>query len=184
MFRAAADTPLDIVRLMFEMKARDLYPLVEVKTEPHALNLFRLRVHDTWLMNNCATSGCHGGPYAGPFFLHRRNYKDDRVRYTNLLILERFQMDPEWPLINYAKPEDSLIIQYGLPRELARKPHPDVTGWRAAFSPSNRKLKDSAIEWIGAMMKPRPDYPVEYVPPRLSNPVTNPESTEAGKPTR
>ena len=186
MFRAAADRPLDVVRLMFELKARDLYPKIEVKSEPYSLNMFRLRVHDTWLMNNCATSKCHGGPYAGPLFLHRRNYKDDRVRYTNLLILERLKLDPEWPLINYDKPEDSLIIQYGLPREQARKPHPNVTGWEPAFSPSNKKLQEAATEWIQSMMIPRPDYPVQYEPPRLTQPASRPESTEesTGKPSR
>jgi hypothetical protein len=186
MFRAAADRPLEIVRLMFELKARELYPQIEVRSEPYSLNMFRLRVHDTWLMNNCATSKCHGGPYAGPFFLHRRNYKDDRVRYTNLLILERLKLDPEWPLINYDKPDDSLIIQYGLPREQARKPHPKVTGWEPAFSPSNKKLQEAATEWVRSMMIPRPDYPVQYEPPRLSPggmaPVSS--SSQDAKPSR
>jgi hypothetical protein len=170
---------LDVVRLMFELKARELYKDIEVKSEPYSLNMFRLRVHDTWLINNCATSKCHGGPYAGAFFLHRRNYKDDRVRYTNLLILDRLELDPEWPLVNYDKPDDSLIIQYGLPREQARKPHPRVTGWEPAFSPSNKKLQEAAVEWIQSMMVPRPDYPVQFEPPRLPSNQSRPESTEA-----
>ena len=56
MLRAAADQPLDIVRLMFELRARDLYGQIQVNSEPYSMNLFRQRVHDTWLMNNCATS--------------------------------------------------------------------------------------------------------------------------------
>ena len=167
MFRAAADHPIEIVRLMFELRARDLYPQVQVNSEPYALNLFRQRVHDTWLINNCATSSCHGGPYAGPLFLYRKNYKDERVRYTNLLILERLKLDPQWPLINYEKPEDSLIIQYALPRDVARKPHPLVDGWKAALNSGSQKLKDEAIEWIKAMMQPRPEYPVQFDPPKL-----------------
>ncbi|MHC4107902.1 MAG: hypothetical protein ACYSTY_07445, partial [Planctomycetota bacterium] len=123
MFRA---DPIDLVRLMFELRARELYPQIEVLSEPQALNMFRLRVHDTWLMNNCATSRCHGGVGAGRLFLHRRHYKDERVRYTNLLILERLELDSQWPLINYDEPNMSLIIQHGLPRTEARLPHPDV----------------------------------------------------------
>lgn len=165
MFRAAADNPLQIVRMMFELRARDLYSKVQVNSEPHALNLFRRRVHDTWLINNCATNACHGGPFAGRFLLHRRNYKDENVRYTNLLILDRLKLDPEWPLVNYDRPEDSLIVQYALPRELARKPHPRVDGWKPAFNPTNARLKEDTIEWIAAMMQPRPSYPVEYEPP-------------------
>ena len=180
MFRA---DPLDIVRVMFELRARELYPQIEVKTEPYALNLFRQRVHDTWLMNNCASTRCHGGVEGAPFFLHARNYKDDRVRYTNLLILERLQLDPAWPLINYDKPDDSLILQYGLPRESARKPHPKVPNWKPAFTDTQHKLWQGSIEWIRAMMVPRPAYPVEYEPPKLERavPVNADASTGGGR---
>lgn len=176
MFRAAAEQPMEILRLMFELRARDLYPQIQVNSEPHALNLFRQRVHDTWLMNNCATSRCHGGPDAGAFVLHRKNYKNERVRYTNFLILERFKSDPQWPLINYERPEDSLVIQYGLSREDAtvRKPHPRVPGWKPAFSPINPRMKQDAIEWIRSMMQPRPDYPIEFDPNRPEAQAENP----------
>lgn len=164
MYRAAANQPLDIVRLMFDLRARDLYDQIRVNTEPHSMNLFRQRVHDTWLMNNCATSRCHGGPEAGRFFLHRKNYKDERVRYTNFLILERLKIDPEWQLINYDKPEDSLILQYALPRNESRKPHPHVPGWTAAINASSKRLHQDAIDWIKSMMSPRPEYPVQFEP--------------------
>lgn len=185
MFRTAADNPLQLVRLMFELRARDMYSAVQVNSEPYALNLFRRRVHDTWLINNCATTACHGSPYSGRFFLHRRDYKDDRVRYTNLLILERLKLDPEWPLINYERPEDSLIIQYGLARDMARKPHPRVDGWKPAFNPINPRLKEEAVEWIQAMMQPRPDYPVDYEPPIVGIlPHQTPTPTGDGSGTR
>jgi hypothetical protein len=179
LFRTAADNPMQIVRLMFELRSRDLYPKVQVNSEPYSLNLFRQRVHDSWLMNNCATTSCHGGPAAGRFQLHRRDHKDDRVRYTNLLILERLKLDPDWPLINYDRPEDSLLIQYGMSREIARKPHPRVDGWKPAFSQANPRLRQQAVDWIRAMMQPRPQYPVEYEPqaigPAPSNPPEGPE---------
>lgn len=183
LFRA---DPLDIVRLMFSLRARDLYSQIQVNSEPYALNLFRQRVHDTWLINSCATNHCHGGLGAGALFLHSRNVKEDRVRYTNLLILERLSLDPAWPLINYEKPEDSLIIQYGLPRDLARKPHPLVDGWKPIFGPASPKLMDGTVEWIKAMMQPRPDYPVKYDPPRLKAATTQGEaqSAENSQPSR
>ncbi len=181
LFRAE---PIDIVRLMFELRSRDLYPQVQVLSEPYSLNLFRRRVHDTWLINNCATSRCHGGEEAGRLFLYRRNAKDDRVRYTNLLILERLSLDPEWPLINYEDPARSLIIQYGLPREAARKPHPDVPGWKPAFA--RPQLSADTVSWIQAMMKPRPEYPVAFTPPLVEPaaplPPPPPPSPESPKP--
>ncbi len=181
MFRAASDRPLEIVRLMFEIRARDMYGQIRVNSEPQSLNLFRRRVHDTWLINNCATTACHGGTHSGRFFLHRRDYKDEHVRYTNLLILERLQLDPDWPLINFERPEDSLIIQYALPRNLARKPHPPVDGWKPAFGTVNPRMREDAIEWIKSMMQPRPIYPVEYEPPALS-PIRIDSGTFGGGP--
>jgi hypothetical protein len=115
-----------------------------------------------------------------------RNSSDDRVRYTNLLILDRLKLDPEWPLINYDKPEDSLIIQYGLPRDLARKPHPLVDGWKRVFGPTTPKLMDGTVEWIKAMMQPRPEYPVKYEPPKLakSKPAGENTSSDDARPGR
>lgn len=166
MFRAE---PLDIVRLMFRLKARELYPDVKVLTEPEHLNLFRQRVHNAWLMNNCATSRCHGGVDAGGLFLHNRNYKDERVRYTNLLILDSLSFNGR-RLVDYDDPLMSLLIQYGLPRTEARLPHPDVKGWRPAFTQANQRLLSDAVNWIRGMYQPRPHYPVDYEPPDLSVP--------------
>jgi hypothetical protein len=175
MFRA---DPIDITRLMFDLRARELYDQIEVLSEPYALNLFRQRVHNTWLMNNCATSRCHGGVHAGRLFLYNRGYKDERVRYTNLLILERLDLGGEWPLINYDNPEMSLILQHGLPRDQARLPHPDVKGWKPVFRQSSPRMWLDALTWIRSMMQPRPDYPVEYDPPKVGG--TGPEDGEGG----
>ncbi len=156
--------PLQVAELMFNLRARELYPRIRVLNEPWSLNVFRRRVHDTWLLNNCATSRCHGGPDAGRFFLYRAHYKDPRVRYTNLLILERLVVDADWPLINYDEPDMSLIIQYGLPRSSARKPHPDVKGWKPVFGPGSQRMHQDTLDWIALMMQPRPQYPVEFDP--------------------
>ena len=162
--------PLEIVEILFTLQARDLYHRVQVISEPHALNLFRRRVHNAWLLNTCATTRCHGGVEAGRFFLHRRGYKDERVRYTNLLILQRQEFDPDWPLVNYDEPKMSLIVQYGLPRHLARRPHPDVKGWRPVFGRGGDRMLRDTVSWIETMMQPRPRYPVDYEPPQLGPP--------------
>jgi hypothetical protein len=164
LYRADA---IEIVELLFKLRARELYPQINVITEPRALNLFRLRVHNTWLLNTCANARCHGGGQAGRFFLHRQRYKDERVRYTNLLILQKLWIDPDWPLINHEEPMMSLIVQHGLPRQQARKPHPDVKGWKPVFGPGGQRMLSDTLKWIDSMMKPRPEYPVDYEPPRL-----------------
>ncbi|MFO0829956.1 MAG: hypothetical protein U0572_17575 [Phycisphaerales bacterium] len=167
LFRAE---PMKIVRLLFDLKARDLYPQIQVTAEPYALNLFRQRVHNSWLIGNCATSRCHGGVDAGRFFLHNRNYKSAEVRYTNLLILDRLKLDGLPPLIDWDHPRDSLIIQYGLPRAESRHPHPEVEGWKPIFVPANKRMLEDFDEWVRAMYHPRPDYPVDYEPPDLHAP--------------
>ena len=166
---------IEIVEVLFTLKARDLYPEIKVITEPFTLNLFRRRVHNAWLLNTCATARCHGGVDAGRFFLHRRRHKDERVRYTNLLILQRLEVDPQWPLVNYDEPMMSLIVQYGLPRHLARRPHPEVSGWKPVFGRGGQRMLRDTVTWIESMMQPRPEYPVEYEPPRL-DPLTEPDT--------
>ena len=182
MFRA---DPIDLVRLMFELKARDLYPEISVDSEPYALNVFRQRVHDAWLIGNCATSRCHGGLEGGRFFLHARNSRDERVRFTNLLILLRSEWSDE-PLVDFERPLDSLIIQHALPRTEARFPHPDVPGWKPVFTNANQRLLADAVRWIESMYQPRPSYPIDYEPPLLRPEIGLPPSpTEpAAGPTR
>ena len=60
----------------------------------------------------------------------------------------------------------SLIIQYGLPRHLARKAHPEVKGWEPVFKRGNNRMLRDTIRWIESMMQPRPEYPVAYEPPK------------------
>jgi hypothetical protein len=160
---------VEIVRLLFKLKARELYKEIRVLSEPKSLNLFRQRVHNAWLIPNCATSRCHGGQHAGRLFLHTRQYKDERVWMTNLLILERLKLG-EHPLVNYEDPEMSLIIQHALPRNYARLPHPEVKGWAPVFSKSSKGLYEDSILWIDSMYKPRPEYPIEFTPPQLDAP--------------
>lgn len=172
--------PANLVRLMFELRARELYPEIQVNSEPHSLNEFRLRVHNTWLLNNCATSACHGGPDAGNLQLHRKRHGDERVRYTNFMILDQLEVDDEWPLINYEDPEMSLMIQYGLPRNAARLPHPDVRGWKPVFNRPDDRMFKGAVQWIKSMMQPRPPYPIEFDPmPRSIGGETDAEADQA-----
>ena len=179
LFRAE---PLEIVDLMFELKARDFYSRIEVQSEPPVLNLFRQKVHDAWLIPNCATSRCHGGLDGGRFFLHRRGSKNERVRYTNLLILERWN-ELDRPLIDFDDPGNSLLIQYALPRNEARFPHPDVKGWSPAFTPSNQRLLRDSLRWIASMYRPRPNYPVDYEAPVIAPPaLPDPDAKDPNEP--
>ncbi|MEN9641343.1 MAG: hypothetical protein RIR77_532 [Planctomycetota bacterium] len=157
---------VEIARLMFDLKARDLYNYIEVEEDPTSVAKFRTRVHNSWLISNCATSRCHGGVDAGRFFLYTGNAKDQRIRYTNLLTLLNFKVDGK-PVVNFEDPADSLLIQYAMTRSSARYPHPDVKGWRPVLSNTTPQLLQDTLDWIRSMYQPRPEYPVKYVAPKL-----------------
>jgi len=161
--------PLQIARLMFDLKARDLYSYIEVQEDPPSLARFRTRVHNSWMIPNCATSRCHGGVQAGEFFLYTGNATDARLRYTNLMTLLNYQVDGR-PMVNFEAPADSLLIQYAMPRQMARFPHPDVKGWTPVFKSGTPQLLNDTVEWIRGMYQPRPEYPVNYKPPKLNAP--------------
>ena len=172
---------LDQVKLIFDVQARELYPEIQVKGEPHSLNVFRTKVHNAWLIRNCATSGCHGGLNAGNFFLHRYGMNTPKTLYENLLILERTRLEGPHKLIDYENPRMSLLIQYALPQSEARIKHPAVPGFKPAFPSGGGKTMADTLEFIEAMYRPRPDYPVEYEAPVL---IGTPESPTLPRVTR
>lgn len=158
--------PAEILDLMFRLQAREFYSDVRVVSEPKALLRFRMNVHRTWLTNSCAASRCHGGADAGDFFLFNKRTNVSRTVYTNFLILERTKVNGK-PLIDYEHPSDSLLLQMGLPRNQTANPHPVVEGWRPVFRERSDPIYQKAVDWINAMYRPRPDYPVKFEMPKL-----------------
>ncbi|MBG85025.1 MAG: hypothetical protein CMJ40_10845 [Phycisphaerae bacterium] len=158
--------PQDILEIMFQLRARNLYNEVEVLTEPDSLKNFRKRIHDNWLLNRCGSRACHGGPpeRAGRFRLHQMSRLDDQVRASNLLTLNRLEIDGH-RMLDWSEPEKSLLYQYALPRQKATMPHPEVNGWKPIFTPGARTLKRAYQEWVDGMMSHHhKDWPVAYTP--------------------
>jgi len=160
-----------LVEFMFRLRARDLYPGIEVIGHPEALERFRDDVHRGWLMRGCATTRCHGGQAAGRLWLYNRQINSQSTVYTNFLILDRFRLDDGQPLIRYDAPEQSPLLQMALPRPRSSYPHPPISelGREVPYHPPLTS-RDSdgfrdAIRWINAMYQPRPEYPVSYTPP-------------------
>jgi len=165
---------IDQVKLIFDTKARELYPEIKVENEPQSLEIFRKKVHNAWLIRNCATSGCHGGNNAGRFYLHRYDTSDPRTVYENLLILERLNLGGGNRLIDYENPELSLIIQHALPPSEARMPHPNVPGYEPVFPTGGGRLQQETERFIRTMYRPRPNYPVKFEPPTQEEPLKAP----------
>lgn len=175
--------PLQVVRLAFALKARDFYPNITVVSEPHALAAFRAQVHDSWLIPNCATSRCHGGPDAGRLFLFNTGTADAGVRYANLLNVLMGNIDGT-PIVSCERPNESLLIQYALPPEEATHPHPAVKGWKPVLGAKlNPEKLQASLAWIRSLYQPRPVYPIDYTPPdlRLPQPGSASDSDEPSR---
>ncbi len=160
-----ASSPQEILDLMFRLRAREKYSRVQVLDDPASMKFFRDHVHSTWITNSCATTQCHGGGSAGDLWLTQRRPTSPQSVYTNFLIMERFRLDAETPLIDYGNPARSVLLQMGLPRDDAIRPHPLVRGWRPVFRDREARRFRQAVEWIEGMYRPRPDYPIEYEAP-------------------
>ncbi|MCA9292780.1 MAG: hypothetical protein KDA20_03080 [Phycisphaerales bacterium] len=155
----------DILSIMFQVGARDLYGDVEVVGQPASMAMFRDDVHAGWLVNRCGTTQCHGGADAGKLMLINRRPRSEETVYTNFLILDRFRTSMGAPMIAYEAPERSALMQMGLPQADALYQHPKVRGWRPVFRSREDEGYQRAIEWIRSMYRPHPAYPIEYVPP-------------------
>lgn len=164
--------PMDKLRLIFQLRAREFYDDVRVMQDPPVMADFKSKVHSAggWLVNACASNRCHGGTEAGRLRLVNERPNSDAAAYTNFVILERFRLADGTPLINFEEPARSPLLHMALPRRSSLYPHPQVDpqslgqDWSFVFrSPSERKFRD-AVEWIGSLYQPRPDYGVDYPP--------------------
>ncbi len=172
--------PAEILEVMFRLQARELYPQVRVLGHPESMRAFRDHVHAGWLTNNCSTNRCHGGEDAHGLILFNRRPTAARSFYTNFLILERYRTTGGRPLIDYASPEESLLLQMGLPPEEAITAHPQVEGWEPVFRDRNARGFRRAVRWIEMMYRPRPEHPIEYTPPGAD--VAEPEPAPEAEP--
>lgn len=172
---------MEILDLMFRLKARDLYAEVQVIDQPRSMKLFRDEVQAGWLVTGCATNECHGGTDAGRLMLLNRKPRAEASAYTNFLILERYRLNDGTPLLNYDDPSKSPLLQMALPRQDSLFPHPVVGRgpkgndvWHPLFRNRQERLFERAEDWMKAMYRPRPEYPIEYRPPRPSEKPTGP----------
>lgn len=183
----AAAEPERILRLMFELQAREFYGQVVVQQDPKSMRLFRQDVR-RWLVPGCATSRCHGGAEAGQLRLERRRASSEPGAYTNFLILQRFRLADGTPLIDFEQPERSPLLHLGLARDRSRYPHPEIPrdeGPGDAWKPVFRTVDDpdwrNTTAWIRSLYQPRPEYPIEYPPAGSDAGATEGPADPAGR---
>jgi hypothetical protein len=163
---------------------------VQILSDPPALFQYRRSIQP-FVLANCATAGCHGGPASQTVSLITPG-DSDAAAYTNFYILQKYtkpvkQTDDsvfgrgDLRLIDRQHPEQSLLLQYAMPGTIAESDHPDVTGYRAPVrGPADPKYRLLA-DWIGTALQPvEPDYGFEFqTPGSATKPATQPASAPA-----
>ena len=158
--------------IIFRTKASDYYKKVSINDEPQPLQTFRQKIAGGLVGRHCGS--CHGGGKAPGLHIITERATGEEVAYTNLLILSRAK-SRNLPLIDRNVPNESLLLQYGLPREEARYPHPDVRGFKHFFSGVDDPRFAEAVSWVNSLYR-KANYPIEY---KLPKPAEEEKDAEA-----
>ena len=72
-------------------------------------------------------------------------------------------------MIDRDYPEKSLLLQWGLPRDIAKYPAPeDLKRWRPSFTNTKSRQYQLILKWIDSLYDPAPNYEVKYsLPPKV-----------------
>ncbi|MBI1370435.1 MAG: hypothetical protein GC162_17505 [Planctomycetes bacterium] len=159
------------LKVLFDLRARELYEKVQIREEPETLQDFRTKIHPTYVVRYCGR--CHTQGKAPGLDLYTQSVSSDPVIYTNLLILRRTMVGP-FSIINKTEPAKSTFLQFGLPEKDAITPHPKVPGWRQFFTGPSDPRYTEMVKWIGSLYGESQDYPIDFSPPVPPKPATPP----------
>ena len=165
----------DQLRRIMETGTPDMKRDVRILSDPSSILEYRRSVQQL-ILGSCATSGCHGAAGAGGLMLFSPA-DNEAVTYTNFYILQNWsrpvgqQQGPfgagERRLIDRIEPGQSLLLQYGLPPNLAEQDHPQVNGYRAVFRNRDDNGYRRVESWIGeSLLAIKADYGINYTPPQ------------------
>ena len=168
------------LELLFEMRARDYYGAAQVREEPGTLRAWQrlnTRYINAYFLKTFANQSLGEETelrYQGreideiPLVRHGRNSK--QIAYTNFYILTQMTADGI-PFIDRDRPEESLLLQWSLPREDAQFSAPEVEGWQPRFRSldDNDPRRDDLLEWIASLEQVNQGsrYDIEFLPPGL-----------------
>jgi len=154
---------------------------VEFSTDPAALLNYRKNIQP-YVMSQCAN--CHTGDKGGNFRLIKpANAATDTTLYTNFYILSQYA-NKDGQMIDREKPENSLLLQYGMIKSAAVKPHPGKVEVRFFTDKSDPKFQ-AMVDWIKSLAFPAPNYGIVYelpgAAPAAPAPATAPAPTTRPK---
>lgn len=158
--------------LMMSMRAREFYDDVMILDDPPVMREFRRTVHPGYVWNYFIPRfGL--GQIDGLRLIRRGRATSPENTYTNFLILHQYSRNGS-EMIDRSNPEDSLLLQWGLPRDEARQPAPDVRGWQPFFRGTDDPRFQQYVAWIESLY-PDPKYGLT-----IRQAAEEPSATEAG----
>jgi len=134
---------------------------IRIGSDPRFMVDFRSRIWPI-VAARCASAECHGGQKPeGKLRLFNVAARNDRIDYTNFLILDSY-VSQKGEMINRDRTEASLLLQYGLPPEQAQHRHPKVKSTPPAYTSRNAANYRRVLEWIESLKgPPHPEYRVK-----------------------
>ena len=157
--------------LLFQLRARDYYKHVRVRSRIESLQEFG-NIHRRYIIEYFQpTFGA--GQVPGLFlFTRTRGLDADRMEMTNFYILTQTTIDGKL-IIDRNSPEDSLLVQWGLPRESAKFPAPEeIKGWAPKFKDTKDERFVEKVNWIKSLIAANQgsDYSIDYKMPKHKKP--------------
>jgi len=149
--------------LFFTVRARDLYADIRVVEDPPTMLAFRRLIYPRYV--NTYFAPIFGNGAVENLYLFGGKGEKARSAYTDFYILQKYE-DGFQRMIDRDKPAESLLLQWGLPRDQAKFPAPDVPGWHPFFT---RGVEDeqyqNIVQWIDSLYTGA-EYGINYTPPK------------------
>lgn len=130
---------------------------VRILGDPFVFSEFK-RVVSPYLLRNCGSAQCHGGPNPPAYRVVTERAMTPATLYTNFFLLDSHRTAGGL-LLDRDRPDESLLLQYGLPPDQAVVSHPRTTTpirpvFRGPGDPQYRAIR----AWITLLRIPHPDY--------------------------
>lgn len=173
----------------------DLLRDVTIVGDPSRIANYRQKVQPMMLAG-CASAGCHGTMAGKEFVVFVNANGSDAATYSNYYILSHYTRTLQSPgnglfaggkverkMIDRSNPEQSLLLEYGLPRGAATFKHPQVNGLSAVYRDKNDPRYKTVLEWIKSLGPIEPTYRVNYTPPgSMTDATSQPAEAPADAP--
>lgn len=145
---------------------------VKIASDPGFLLTYRTHVQK-FVITSCATGACHNTDKGGNFYLYTEPLQSDATVVTDYMILQQYVKTIkgiEYQMIDRLHPENSLLLQFALPPNLAAIPHPKAAGY---VPPTKRPfLLNQVKEWIRSLPAVAPTYDIDLSkPPPTTKPA-------------